>query len=141
MVNLVISYIITVQILELILCMILTADFYTVAAITVYSILMAITSVHASRIVHSNMLAHVLRSPMSFFDTTPMGRILNRFSQDIDTLDNELPITLMMWIGRVCTVLSTVIVVSYTTPLFLIAVVPIAIIYTIIQVHAAGCVT
>ncbi|XP_048240018.1 multidrug resistance-associated protein 1-like [Haliotis rufescens] len=104
-----------------------------VAAITVYSILMAITSVHASRIVHSNMLAHVLRAPMSFFDTTPMGRILNRFSQDIDTLDNELPITLMMWIGRVCTVLSTVLVVSYTTPLFLIAVVPISIIYTIIQ--------
>ncbi|XP_046556239.1 multidrug resistance-associated protein 1-like [Haliotis rubra] len=103
------------------------------AAITVYSILMAVTSVHASRIVHSKMLGHVLRAPMSFFDTTPIGRILNRFSQDIDTLDNELPITLMMWIGRVCTVLSTVIVVSYTTPLFLAAVVPIFIIYAIIQ--------
>ena len=38
-------------------------------------------AVLGSRTLHDNMLTAVLRSPMSFFDTTPLGRILNRFSK------------------------------------------------------------
>lgn len=38
-------------------------------------------SVRASRVLHDGMLASVLHSPMSFFDTTPLGRIVNRFSK------------------------------------------------------------
>ena len=43
---------------------------------------------------HANLLANVLRLPVSFFDRTPTGRILNRFSHDIDQIDvsSQMPL-------------------------------------------------
>ncbi|KAG1687445.1 Canalicular multispecific organic anion transporter 1 [Nymphon striatum] len=43
-----------------------------------------------SAILHENMLTSLMKSPVSFFDTTPVGRILNRFTKDMEILDNEL---------------------------------------------------
>lgn len=37
------------------------------------------------------MLNGIIKSPMRFFDTTPIGRILARFSKDVDVLDRTLP--------------------------------------------------
>lgn len=48
---------------------------------------------------HSILLNAVLRLPMTFFDVTPLGRILNRFSKDVDTCDNVLPHVLRMFIA------------------------------------------
>jgi ABC-type multidrug transport system fused ATPase/permease subunit len=45
---------------------------------------------HAAQKVHDQMLAGVMRSPLRFFETTPSGRVLNRFSADIQQLDVEL---------------------------------------------------
>ena len=42
---------------------------------------LAIGGIIGSRRLHNDMLGAILRSPMSFFDTTPLGRILNRFSK------------------------------------------------------------
>ena len=37
-----------------------------------------------SKKIHKLMILNVMRSPMSFFDVTPSGWILNRFSKDMD---------------------------------------------------------
>ena len=47
----------------------------------------------ASKRVHHNSLAALVRAPVSFFDTTPIGRILNRFSKDTDDMGKFLSIT------------------------------------------------
>lgn len=52
----------------------------------------------AARAMHHYLLKHVMRaSQTTFFDVTPVGRILNRFSHDIDEVDNDLPSTLRAW--------------------------------------------
>ncbi|KAL7752385.1 hypothetical protein RI367_001919 [Sorochytrium milnesiophthora] len=49
------------------------------------------SAIRASRTLHRRLLERVLRAPSSWFDTTPIGRIINRFSTDIDALDEQLP--------------------------------------------------
>ena len=49
------------------------------------------TVLRASSNLHNQVFRAVTKSPMEFFDTTPVGQILNRFSKDIDEIDNRLP--------------------------------------------------
>ena len=59
---------------------------------------LSIGSLNAGIILHASMASNILHSPMSFFDTNPVGRIINRFSKDIDTVDNSLPWNLRSWL-------------------------------------------
>nr|XP_055220669.1 ATP-binding cassette sub-family C member 12 isoform X4 [Gorilla gorilla gorilla] len=49
------------------------------------------TTLMASSSLHDTVFDKILKSPMSFFDTTPTGRLMNRFSKDMDELDVRLP--------------------------------------------------
>lgn len=51
----------------------------------------AIGGLRASKLLHAFLLHHVVAAPLRYFDTTPVGRIMSRFSKDIDTLDQLLP--------------------------------------------------
>ncbi|KAH7974255.1 hypothetical protein HPB49_013101 [Dermacentor silvarum] len=53
------------------------------------SMLLALSAQRLSRSLHNDMLGHVLQSPVTFFDESPRGRILNRFSADIDYADSR----------------------------------------------------
>uniref|UniRef100_A0A8D2JJF9 ATP binding cassette subfamily C member 2 n=1 Tax=Sciurus vulgaris TaxID=55149 RepID=A0A8D2JJF9_SCIVU len=90
--------------------------------------------IHASKILHEQLLNNILRAPMSFFDTTPIGRIVNRFAGDISTMDDTLPQTFRSWILCFLSILSTIIMICMATPVFTIIVIPLGIIYVSIQV-------
>uniref|UniRef100_A0A1B6H685 ABC-type glutathione-S-conjugate transporter n=1 Tax=Homalodisca liturata TaxID=320908 RepID=A0A1B6H685_9HEMI len=82
---------------------------------------------------HNTMLQRVLRAPMSYFDTTPLGRIINRFSKDIDICDTMLSFNLSAFLGLLVQVIATVIVITYSTPAFIIVIIPILIFNFILQ--------
>jgi len=89
----------------------------------------------SATILHASILKSGLRAPMSFFDSTPIGRIINRFSKDIDVVDNQLPRTLHQWIVCALSILETVVVISCSTPMFLVVVLPMSVFYYLVQVH------
>ena len=47
-------------------------------------------SLNASRKIHSRLLQNIMRATFGFFDKTPIGQITNRFSKDLDTIDNDI---------------------------------------------------
>ncbi|CAG2171985.1 unnamed protein product [Oppiella nova] len=48
----------------------------------------------ASEVLHKDMLSCILRTPLSFFDVTPLGRIINRFNRDFQQIDEQIPFLL-----------------------------------------------
>jgi ATP-binding cassette subfamily C (CFTR/MRP) protein 1 len=74
-----------------------------------------------------------MRAPVSFYDVTPMGRVINRFSKDQDAIDNTLSESLRMFLMTLSASVGTLALVIYATPLFAVAIVPLLIVYYGIQ--------
>lgn len=69
-------------------------------SIFISSLALYVGTLNGAHILHDLLLKNVLRAPCtSFYDVTPVGRILNRFSKDVDTLDNVLPMTIRGWMS------------------------------------------
>ncbi|KAJ1998330.1 hypothetical protein GGI04_005049, partial [Coemansia thaxteri] len=92
-------------------------------------------SIRASTKIHENMLRGVLRSPMSFFDVTPLGRILNRFSSDLQRCDEMLPRSVSGMVNTMVSVVSAVSVIGFSTPLMLVVMFPLAFVYRYLQLR------
>ncbi|KAI1006708.1 Metal resistance protein [Podosphaera aphanis] len=96
-------------------------------------ILWIFCSIEASRKLHERMAFAIFRSPMSFFETTPAGRILNRFSSDIYRVDEVLARTFNMLFVNSARALFTLIVISTSTPAFVALIIPLSLVYYWIQ--------
>lgn len=71
-----------------------------VTASFVANIILALGCIYAAIQMHSVLLTKVMRWPMDVFDQTPIGRILNRFSKEIDVVDATLPLNLRSWMQQ-----------------------------------------
>ena len=81
-------------------------------------------SLRCSERLHDKMVLAILQAPVLFFDSNPVGRILNRFSKDVGCLDELLPRTFLVSIQRVLMVFASIIVPIVTNPWLLFLVVP-----------------
>ena len=100
---------------------------------------MAVGSIRASRRLFSSLYTAMMRAPAIFFHFTPHGRIINRVSHDISCVDSVVPFTLRSLINSVLAVFASILVVALVTPLFLIPILPLAVIYYYIQVKCFAC--
>ncbi|XP_060936365.1 ATP-binding cassette sub-family C member 9 [Limanda limanda] len=110
---------------------ILCASGITLCLIT--SLTVEFLGVSAATNLHHNLLNKIIHAPIRFFDITPLGQILNRFSADTNIIDQHIPPTLESLTRSTLLCLSAIGVISFITPVFLIALVPLGIAFYFIQ--------
>ncbi|EDV20940.1 uncharacterized protein TRIADDRAFT_60654 [Trichoplax adhaerens] len=81
-----------------------------------YSIL---ARIKASDDFHFNLVHSVVNAPISFFDSTPIGRIIYRFSHDINGIDEVVPTMFSGFLSMSVSALMVIVVVSVSTPTFI----------------------
>ncbi|XP_036721604.1 ATP-binding cassette sub-family C member 9 isoform X5 [Balaenoptera musculus] len=89
--------------------------------------------VTAAKNLHHNLLNKIILGPIRFFDTTPLGLILNRFSADTNIIDQHIPPTLESLTRSTLLCVSAIGMISYATPVFLVALVPLGVAFYFIQ--------
>jgi ABC-type multidrug transport system fused ATPase/permease subunit len=97
-------------------------------------LILKLTTYVAGQKLHWIILIGVLHAPMSFFDTTPIGRIINRFSKDIDAVDSILPQAFSESSITLITVVATLVILIYGSWFVIIELIPLALLFAFIQV-------
>ena len=96
-------------------------------------IVITIGTLKASIRLHKDLLSRILCSTMAFFDTTPVGRIINRFSKDMDEIDLMIPTHIKDILSDMFSVIGTLFVVCYATPIIIAIVIPMIALFFFIQ--------
>ena len=76
-------------------------------------------SLTASQSLHDQLLSSIMRAPFQFYDATPFGQTINRFSRDTEVVDQELAPVLLGFQHAAFSALTVWIVISIITPLFI----------------------
>eukprot|EP01032_Pedospumella_encystans_P009078 gene9078-10720_t len=103
----------------------------SVLLITISRTVLTYHRTNASHNLHALILNKVMYFPVAFFDVTPIGRIINRFSQDMATVDEDLATTMSQLIGMGGSVLGSIGAIAGSTQgTFLILMVPLSFLYS-----------
>ncbi|XP_078667892.1 ATP-binding cassette sub-family C member 4-like isoform X2 [Branchiostoma floridae x Branchiostoma belcheri] len=96
---------------------------------TVRTLFMFYNCIMASHNLHNSMFHAIIRTPILFFDTNPVGRILNRFSKDMGQLDEQLPWQFVEFVQYTLLTVGVVILTGVVNPWVFIPVVPLLLIF------------
>ncbi len=89
--------------------------------------------VRAGKNFHDRMLRSVLGARIRFFDSNPVGRVLNRFSKDLDTIERQLPWAFEQSIRALFSMMGQLILVTVLLPVTVVVTVPVLVLYYTLQ--------
>ncbi|XP_033104385.1 ATP-binding cassette sub-family C member 9-like, partial [Anneissia japonica] len=107
----------------------------SIILLTTSSLTLVLSALYASKRMHNTMLTMVMFSPLRFFDTTPIGRVLNRFSSDIQTLDAQLGSSLNLLLMFSMNCISVIIVNTIVSYFFIFICIPMVILYIVMMMY------
>lgn len=87
------------------------------------------SSLNAARRLHDSMLNSILRAPMVFFHTNPIGRVINRFSKDLGDIDRNVSGMLNGFLNQLWQLLSTFVLIGIVSTVSLWAIMPLLILF------------
>ena len=97
----------------------------------IFSVCLTILGTRASRTMLDKAMTKTLRAPMAFFDTTPLGRITNRFAKDVETMDNALSDAIRMYLYTLALITSVFVLLIVYFHYFGIALGPMIIVFMV----------
>ncbi|KAK1277908.1 ABC transporter C family member 2 [Acorus gramineus] len=93
------------------------------------------SSLYAAKRLHDAMLGSILRAPMVFFHTNPLGRIINRFAKDLGDIDRNVAVFVNMFLGPVSQLISTFVLIGIVSTISLWAIMPLLILFYVTYLY------
>lgn len=87
------------------------------------------SSLYAAKKLHDAMLGSILRAPMVFFHTNPLGRIINRFAKDLGDIDRNVAPFVDLFMGQMSQLLSTFVLIGIVSTMSLWAILPLLVVF------------
>ncbi|KAL4562252.1 hypothetical protein LXL04_034450 [Taraxacum kok-saghyz] len=87
------------------------------------------SSLHAAKTLHDTLVYSVLRAPTTFFQTNPLGRVINRFANDIGDIDRNVANIANTFLNQVWQLLSTFVLIGIVSTISLWAIMPLLLLF------------
>lgn len=102
---------------------------------SIAAFLMAISGIKASRVLFLRLISNIFHLPLTYFDKTPRGRVLNILSEDLAEVDYVMPFTVRSMLNVILQALASFGIILANLPLFLVALLPLGVVYYFLQVQ------
>lgn len=87
------------------------------------------SSLYAAKRLHDAMLSSILRAPMVFFQTNPLGRVINRFAKDLGDIDRNVAVYGNMFLNMLSQLISTFVLIGIVSTMSLWAILPLLVLF------------